>query len=520
VGSKLDKNFGPWAWASSWMFARGERVVVLAGVGIALLVGVMTLGAAAVLWVASGKDAATAKAPFWMRWNEPMTVGIGALGLTGFILGLGLYRLLRYRMRGLGAIQESLRVAASFETGELPTSGLRLSDDLGDEARAWNRLLEERDTLRQKAALEEAAKRMGGPAGGMGDHASAFDALWTGLAIVDEKGKVRAINGAACVMLGCQKAGAIDKGFLSLTTHEPVQDLVTGVLTGRARQRGSLEVTQRHEGGVETVLRFTVRPMRKEDGASALIVIEDVTQQRVADESRGAFVTQASHELRNPLTTIRLYLEQLVEEGDKDPLVKARCLNVISSETRRLERIVSDMLSVSEMDAGTFKVKNDDVPLLDVFEEMKQDYQAQALDKEIELQFQMPPKLPLMVGDRDKIVMALHNLVGNAIKYTPTGGKVMVKVFEENASLLVDVTDTGIGIKDEEQELVFDKFYRSKDRRIASITGSGIGLALARQVVRLHGGDITLKSQLDKGSTFTMRLPITAPSAQMGKVAA
>lgn len=510
MATNPETKFGPWAWASSWMFARGERVVALAGVGITLLVAAMTLGTFAVAWHVHYKMTSQLIPQNW----PALMFSAGLVGGAGFVLGLVFYRWLRYRMRGLGAIQEALRVAAAFDQGELPTTGLRLSDDLGLEARAWNRLLEERDTLRQRAALEDAAKRLGGPSGGASDHASAFDALWTGLAIIDDKGKVRAINGAACVMLGCQKATALDKSFLSLTRDESVQELVTGVLTAKSRQRGSIEVSQQHEGGADTILRFTVRPMRREDGASALIVIEDVTQQRVADESRGAFVAQASHELRNPLTTIRLYLDQLVEEGDRDPLVKARCLNVIGSETRRLERIVGDMLSVSEMDAGTFKLHNDDVPLAPILDELQQDYAAQAHDKEIQLSFQLPPKLPLMVGDRDKIVMALHNLVNNAIKYTPTGGKVSVRVFEENGCLCVDVTDTGIGIKDDEQELVFDKFYRSKDRRVANITGSGIGLALARQVVRLHGGDITLKSQLDKGSTFTLRLPITAPSAK------
>jgi signal transduction histidine kinase len=111
--------------------------------------------------------------------------------------------------------------------------------------------------------------------------------------------------------------------------------------------------------------------------------------------------------------------------------------------------------------------------------------------------------------------MALHNLVGNAIKYTPEGGNVMVRANEENGVMQFEVSDNGIGIKPDELELVFEKFYRSKDKRIASITGSGIGLSLARQVVRLHGGDITVKSQIDKGSTFTLSLPAAAATTKL-----
>jgi signal transduction histidine kinase len=116
-------------------------------------------------------------------------------------------------------------------------------------------------------------------------------------------------------------------------------------------------------------------------------------------------------------------------------------------------------------------------------------------------------------GDRDKIVLAIHNLVGNAIKYTPNGGTVTVRVVEAKGGIRVEVADTGIGINPEEQALIFDRFYRAKDQRIASITGSGLGLTLAREVVRLHGGDISVRSKLNQGSTFTIELPARAEAA-------
>jgi signal transduction histidine kinase len=262
-------------------------------------------------------------------------------------------------------------------------------------------------------------------------------------------------------------------------------------------------------GGGGSVLRVTVRPLRKEDSAVALVVIEDVTQQRVADEARNSFVAQATHELRTPLTNMRLYLEMLLEDGGaEDAKKRADALNVISQEARRLERIVGDMLSVSEIEAGSMKLNRDDVRINTVFQEIEADFREQAAAKEIKLRFDLPPKMPVLMGDRDKIVMALHNLVGNAIKYTPAGGEVTVRVSEEKGNLTVDVTDNGIGIREDEREKIFEKFYRAKDRRITNITGTGLGLAIAREVVRMHGGDVTVRSQLDKGSTFTMTLPL------------
>ena len=147
-------------------------------------------------------------------------------------------------------------------------------------------------------------------------------------------------------------------------------------------------------------------------------------------------------------------------------------------------------------------------PIDALLEEVHNDFKAQAQDREIAMSFELPPKFPLVVGDRDKIVLALHNLIGNALKYTPVGGKVVVHVEADAQGVVVSVIDNGIGIKPEECELVFEKFYRAKDKRITGITGSGLGLALARQVVRLHGGDIQVRSQIDKGSTFTMTLPL------------
>jgi signal transduction histidine kinase len=171
------------------------------------------------------------------------------------------------------------------------------------------------------------------------------------------------------------------------------------------------------------------------------------------------------------------------------------------------------MLSVSEIEAGSFKLRAGDVRLETVFEELKSDFGPQAEEKHQKLSFDLPPKLPAIQGDRDKIVLALHNLIGNALKYTPESGNVNVKVEVDGQRLVVEVTDTGIGISQDETDLIFEKFYRAKDKRVSDITGTGLGLALAREVVRLHGGDISVRSELNKGSTFTMSVPTHSEAA-------
>jgi signal transduction histidine kinase len=171
------------------------------------------------------------------------------------------------------------------------------------------------------------------------------------------------------------------------------------------------------------------------------------------------------------------------------------------------------MLSMAEIEAGSFKIKTDDVRLETVFEELRSDYQQQANEKQIELSLNLPPKLPVVRGDRDKMMLALHNLVGNALKYTPEGGRVTINVEVTAKQLLVSIADTGIGISPEDAERIFERFYRAKDPRVAKINGTGLGLTLAREVVRMHGGDITVESQIDQGSTFTMTLPVKLEAA-------
>jgi signal transduction histidine kinase len=129
------------------------------------------------------------------------------------------------------------------------------------------------------------------------------------------------------------------------------------------------------------------------------------------------------------------------------------------------------------------------------------------------LNFDMPPKLPVIQGDRDKLAISLHNLLGNAIKYSSSGGEVTVLVSAEDGKLSVMFKDKGIGINKEELDKVFERFYRAKDSRVSEITGTGLGLPIAREIVRRHGGDIDANSELDQGSTFTINLPYKPEAA-------
>ncbi len=434
-----------------------------------------------------------------------MITGMGIIGAVALLAVLFVYRSLRTRLGGLAAIRDAL---LAWGRGEKAESLLAVSEKFGDEAAAWNSLLQQLSATRESTLREHAAELLQSSSTGLTDLATAYDPLWDGILIVNEDYRIECTNGAAAVMLRSARDELLDGDARELLPAAAADPISAALSSGRGA-RSTVEV-EMDEGDSEGVLRFSVRPMKRDERMQALVVIEDITQQRAADEAQHSFMDQVVHELRTPLTNIRLSVDMAIEAGDEDPAVRAEAINLVNSEARRLERIVGDMLTVAEIEAGSMQLRTDMVDLAELLSELGREYQVQAADKTISLQFNLPPKLPTIEGDRDKIALVLHNLVGNALKYTEQGGTVHVVVTTEQEQVTMEVRDSGIGMADEDVERIFDRFYRANDPRIASITGTGLGLALAREVVRLHGGDITVDSVLDEGSTFAATIPIKA----------
>lgn len=429
-------------------------------------------------------------------WALPLGVSlVSAIGVAGA------WFVASRRTSGLRRVGSALR---ALEEGERDRDVLRVAERFGADAIAWNHLLDQSAGEEDASNLDAGDRRENASQSGVLP-SSALDAMPVGLMALDERGRLLFCNGAAGAMLGISRAGAIG---LPIAENERLGELVPVVerVSSGSAPRATVELS-RGEGARRDVIRATVRAMRKEDDATIMVILEDITQQRVADEARNGFVAQATHELRAPLTNIRLLVEEAIEMGGAEPSLVARSLTIVNQEARRLERVVADMLSVSEIEAATLTLNMNDVPLARLFSDLEADYEAQAREKSIEMSFALPAKLDGMRGDREKLALLLHNVLGNAIKYTPEGGSVRLAAEQDGGVLTVTVTDTGPGIGADEHEKVFQKFYRTEQARTSSAKGSGLGLALAREIARLHGGDITLESAPGHGSTFIVRIP-------------
>ncbi len=420
--------------------------------------------------------------------------------LAALIGGSVVFLVLWLRGRASRQICRNLERVSSEIQSDLRV--LQLEDSAGQLGSAWNQLLQEFAEARQELQglhIHEQAKQT----------LSEYEMKWFtqllnqipyGLITVTDDWLITFANLMAERMLGVQPGGL--KGRRAAEFF--AQDLALIPLSGGTAVDHTSELVSS-----STLIRMSsVSTGDDAERGETALLLQDVTHDRERELERSQFLYHVTHELRTPLTNIRAYAETLSEGVLKDPETLRECYNVIVGETQRLSRLVEDILSLSQMEAGAARLKMDDVNTSRLIRQVVEDMQAQADEKRVELILSMPAKVPTIRGDKERLTVVLTNLVGNAVKYTPTGGKVEVSCGQEGARMHIAVADTGLGIGPQEREKVFEKFYRSTDERVAALPGTGLGLALALEIVRTHGGTITLDSEIGKGSKFTVVLPI------------
>lgn len=450
------------------------------------------VGAAALLGYTAWKGQGLADA-------DPILYGVAGLPI---LLSFGLYAKTKSHLKELASVSEAVSLASDPGSSE---TELLVADSGTGTARKWNELVRSRISLNPAAAPQ--AAETSAPFVGDETLRLAIDAHTDAMCVVDRSGVVLVCNAAAKTFFADESNSLHNKPLADFLEDEALSAF-EDVIAGRVRRRIGVDICRKNpNNGNDEVYRFIVSPVRKEGEAAAFVAVQDVTRQRLAEKGRHEFLAQATHELRTPLTNIRLYVDEAIEAGDEDPKSRAEALNVISQESLRLERIVSELLDISELESGSRRIDQGDIRVEQILDALRAEFQSLAEAKGVALSFELPPKIPVLKGDRDKFAGALHNLVGNGVKYTPAGGSVVVRAEDDEGVFRISVEDTGIGISLDEQTKVYEKFYRSGDERVADIEGTGLGLAFAKHVVEMHGGELSLDSELNKGSTFTMSMP-------------
>ena len=259
-------------------------------------------------------------------------------------------------------------------------------------------------------------------------------------------------------------------------------------------------------------LELLLTPFDQERLGGVLVVIHDVTEQHKTEEMRREFVANVSHELRTPLTNIRSYAETLVDNaGELPPDTEKNFLGVILNESDRMTHIVQDLLTLSRFDSGRSELKLAPFPfgqaVRDVYDAIRMEAQRHGHDVALD----MPDGLPEIVGDRERILQVMMNVVSNSIKYTPDGGHIRISAGQWPGKVWMEVADNGIGIPKEDRGRIFERFYRVDKARSRESGGTGLGLSIAKEIVDRHEGTIELLDRPGPGLTVRMVLLVEGP---------
>ncbi|HEW1427182.1 cell wall metabolism sensor histidine kinase VicK [Streptococcus pneumoniae] len=327
-----------------------------------------------------------------------------------------------------------------------------------------------------------------------------------GVLATNRRGQIIMINDTAKKQLGLVKEDVLNRSILELLKIEEnyeLRDLIT--------QSPELLLDSQDINGEYLNLRVRFALIRRESGfiSGLVAVLHDTTEQEKEERERRLFVSNVSHELRTPLTSVKSYLEAL-DEGALCETVAPDFIKASLDETNRMMRMVTDLLHLSRIDNATSHL---DVELINFtafitfilnrFDKMK----GQEKEKKYELVRDYPINSIWMEIDTDKMTQVVDNILNNAIKYSPDGGKITVRMKTTEDQMILSISDHGLGIPKQDLPRIFDRFYRVDRARSRAQGGTGLGLSIAKEIIKQHKGFIWAKSEYGKGSTFTIVLP-------------
>lgn len=335
--------------------------------------------------------------------------------------------------------------------------------------------------------------------------ASIFSHMGDGFFIVDGNSRVTQVNQAAQRILRLSENKVLGRTFIEAVRDYELDDILQRCLKTKKEQSGTVETSPRGQ-----FLGVIATPLEEEGGC--LLLVQDLTRIRQLETVRRDFVANISHELRTPTASIKALAETLQDGAIDDPCVAKEFLAKIDIEVDKLTQMVQELGDLSGIESGESHIHKSPFDLAEAVEQAAGRLRMQADRAGIDLSVDMDSILAQAIGDRDRIEQVLVNLIHNAIKFTPPGGRVKILTRAEGHNILISVADTGIGISSEDLPRIFERFYKADKSRSGG--GTGIGLAIAKHIVEAHGGRIWAESAESKGSTFSFSLPLDNPLKQ------
>ena len=417
---------------------------------------------------------------------------IGVL-LLGVVLSIGVAYMVA---RGIfKPMRELTQTAVAISKGDL-SRRLRSypKNEVGDLGRAFDSMA---DNVQEKIEdVTQTRDRLEAVLWGMSE----------GVLVTDGKGRILLANQALLELLGLSQN---PQGRL-ISEIVRNADLLEAVRMARAGQR---QVWRQIRIIKPTPRHMDLRVVRLAEagdqaGSGCVAVLHDITELKRTEEIRKDFVANVSHELRTPLTAIRGSAETLLGGALESPPDAIRFLKMISRHADRLELLSEDLLALSRIESGQIASDKEDIEAGELADTLINTVAGAAADRDIQLKETPPPKGMMIRANRRDIEQALLNLLDNAIKYTEPGGEVALSFAMDKDAVRISVSDNGVGITPEQQERIFERFYRVDKNRSRQMGGTGLGLAIVKHLANSLGGKVELQSELGKGSTFTLVVPI------------
>jgi signal transduction histidine kinase len=454
-----------------------------------------------------------------------------------------LYKLTCRNRRVLHTIEAYLRDFSANQDARVPVENMMpfpVGSHVCEAARGWNRLVEVFDKVQADKQQAEAESNIG-------KFSRSYDAqrligviesLPDGIILADDSGNIVLANRSCEGMLARPLSEFMYQPVGQLFDDEQARRGLAEVMDNKFLRSGvqfEVKLCPANRGAAKhprestskkaedsqqndyTALLVCCHRLTEAGGSNSLLmIIRDITQQKISQAGQEDFIAHVSHELRSPLTNIRAYAETLLSDMVLDAGAQKEAFNVINEETGRLIRLINDVLDVSRMETGTITLNRGEVEMARLIQQGVNDIKASAGSKKITVQTNYHPKLPNLYVDREKIAVVINNIFSNAIKYTPEGGTVFIETNLDDRYLYIKVADTGYGIAAEDIDKIFDKFYRVRRPETSDIEGTGMGLTTSKLIVLLHGGTIKVSSELNSGTELVVKLPLTVTGPILG----
>lgn len=329
-----------------------------------------------------------------------------------------------------------------------------------------------------------------------------LESMQSGVIAVDNIGRIMLVNSEAIQIFGFE-GNIIGRYILEVVRNIDLEEII------KNHSDEETEISLSYPE--KKLLRVKAAPIKDDSDSKKtfgiVVVLQDITELKKLEKMRSDFVANVSHELRTPLTSIKGFIETLKDGAINDSAARDKFLDIIDIEADRLNRLIQDLLTISELESSKQNVMFEDVDINRCIDEIRDMMENIAGQKNIDLIFKKEESLPLVSGSYDKAKQLLINLIDNGIKYTPSGGRVEVSTCSEGENVVLNISDNGIGISKEHLPRLFERFYRVDKGRSRALGGTGLGLAIVKHIVANMNGSIKVKSEPGKGTSFIISIP-------------